>query len=318
MAAGMDVDRRPRLARGDEGSLHHLLLGGRPRRGAADLADHAGAHVGAPGAVQDLAHDLLGEVVDAAAVVPGVLVIVDVVAAAHDQVHAGAGRDAPEPFGLRREAAAGQLDDGVAALVFHHRHLAGSDVLEVEHVLAAGALQPAAVVHLPDVLERDLGPEIVVRARAGRPDVAQDVLVHQRAAERLGRDRTENGLDPALKFVARHCGSSLAAVMTFCHLTFSDSICLTSAAASPGSSAAPASRIFLITASDLMPLVISSDSFLTMSAGVPAGAATYHQGAASKPGNPCSAMVGTSGAENQRLAELTPSARSAPDWMCCR
>jgi len=40
----------------------------------------------------------------------------------------------------------------------------------------------------------------------------------------------------------------------------------------------------LITASDLMPLVISSDSFVTMSAGVPAGAATYHQGAASKPG----------------------------------
>ncbi len=214
-------------------------------------------------------------------------------------MHAGAGGDSPKTFGLRREAATGQLDDGVAALMLHHRHLAGGDVLEVEHVLAAGALQPAAVVHLPDVLQGDLRPEIVVGARAGRPDVAKNVLVHQRAAERFGRDWAEDGLDLPLELVPRdhgasHCGSSLAAVMTFFHLTFSDSICFTRAAASPGSSAAPVSRIFLITASDLMPLVISSDSFLTMSGGVPAGAATYHQGAASKPGKPCSAMVGTS------------------------
>ena len=64
IAAGMDVDRRARLRRGDQGGLHHPLLGGGPRRAAADLADHAGAHVGAPGAVQDLADHLLGEVVD--------------------------------------------------------------------------------------------------------------------------------------------------------------------------------------------------------------------------------------------------------------
>src|SRR4029077_13042699 len=103
----------------------------------ADLADHAGLHVGAPGAVQDLADHLLGEAVDVTAVVPGVLVVVDVVAAAHDQVHAGAGGDAAQAGRIGRQAAAGQLDDGVTALVLHHRNLAGGDVLEVEHVLAA-------------------------------------------------------------------------------------------------------------------------------------------------------------------------------------
>ena len=81
----------------------------------------------------------------------------------------------------------------------------------------------------------------------------------------------------------------------------------------PIRSDAPASRIFLITAGSLPPLTSSSDSFCTISFGVPAGAATYHQGAASKPSKPCSAMVGTSGSANQRLLELTPSALSAPD-----
>ena len=41
--------------------------------------------------------------------------------------------------------------------------------------------------------------------------------------------------------------------------------------------------IFLMTASDLVPFTISALSRLTISGGVPAGAATYHQGAASKP-----------------------------------
>jgi hypothetical protein len=58
------------------------------------IADHAGAHVGAPGAVQDLADHLAREVLDAA-VVLGVLVVADVVAAALDQMHARALGDAP-------------------------------------------------------------------------------------------------------------------------------------------------------------------------------------------------------------------------------
>ena len=94
----MDVDRRTGLLCCDECRLHHPLLGIGPGRLAADLADHAGAHVGAPGTVEDLADHLGGEIVDRAAVIPGILVVVDVVAAAHDQVHAGAGSDALQPF----------------------------------------------------------------------------------------------------------------------------------------------------------------------------------------------------------------------------
>ena len=113
------------------------------------------------------------------------------------------------PAGIGRQPAAGQLDDGIAAVMLHHADLAGGDVLEIEHVLAAGALDAAAVVELPDVLERDLGPEIVVRTRrAGRADVAQHVLVHQGAAELLRRDRPEHGLDLAYELLAcrRHSG----------------------------------------------------------------------------------------------------------------
>ena len=102
VAAGMDVDRRTCLGRGDQGRLHDALLGRGPRRGAADLADHAGAHLGVPGAMQDLADHLAGEILDRAPVVARILVVVDVVAAAHDQVHSRAGGDAPQSHGIRR------------------------------------------------------------------------------------------------------------------------------------------------------------------------------------------------------------------------
>ena len=95
-------------------------------------------------------------------------------------------------------------------------------------------------------------------------------------------------------------------------------MCLARSSDEPPSSEAPASRMRLMTSGDLEALTSSSLSFFTISGGVPAGAATYHHGAASKPAKPCSAMVGTSGSANQRLAELTPSALSVPDWMCGR
>jgi hypothetical protein len=57
--------------------------------------------------------------------------------------------------------------------MLHHADFAGGDILEVEHVFAAGALDAAAVVELPDIVERDLGPKIVGGARAGSAQVAQ-------------------------------------------------------------------------------------------------------------------------------------------------
>src|SRR5262249_43834998 len=142
----------------DQRRLHHALLEVRPWRLATDLADHAGAHVGAPGAVQDLADHLVGEVVDLAIVIARVLVVVDVVAAAHDEMHAGALGDALEAVRVGRETAAGQLDNGVAAVVLHHLDLAGGDVLEIEQILAAGPLEATAVIDLPGILQRDLRP----------------------------------------------------------------------------------------------------------------------------------------------------------------
>src|SRR4029079_13673459 len=151
---------RPRLRGRDQGRLHHALLGGGPRRAAADLADHAGAHLRVPGAAQDLADHLAGKILDRARMVPGILVVIDVVAAAHDEVHARALGDALETPGVGRQPAAGQLDDGVAAVMLHHADLAGGDVLEIEHVFAAGPLDAAAVVELPDVVERDFRAEV--------------------------------------------------------------------------------------------------------------------------------------------------------------
>ena len=78
--------------------------------------------------------------------------------------------------------------------MLHHGHFAGGDVLEVEHIFAPGPLEPAAVVDLPDILQGDLGAKIVVGPRARRTDVAQHMLMHQRAAQRLNQCRINQWL----------------------------------------------------------------------------------------------------------------------------
>ena len=47
-----------------------------------------------------------------------------------------------------------------------------------------------------------------------------------------------------------------------------------------------------------------------MGAGVPDGASTPNHAVASKPGKPCSAIVGVSGKDGARLSEVTASART--------
>ena len=51
-------------------------------------------------------------------------------------------------------------------------------------------------------------------------------------------------------------------------------------------------------------------SFVTIALGVLAGTASPFQAEASKPGNPASASVGTSGRFAERRSEVTPSARN--------
>src|SRR5260221_5463466 len=93
VAAGMDIERGACLALRDKGAAHDAFLERGPRRLAADLADDAGTDVGAPGTVTHLADHLAGEIVDSALGVARILILLDVVAAAHDDVGAGARRD---------------------------------------------------------------------------------------------------------------------------------------------------------------------------------------------------------------------------------
>ena len=50
--------------------------------------------------------------------------------------------------------------------------------------------------------------------------------------------------------------------------------------------------------------------------GVPAGAIRPYQAVASKPGNPVSARVGSSGIADVRFGDVTASARSLPLCIC--
>src|SRR6185369_13479363 len=54
----------------------------------------------------------------------------------------------------------------------------------------------------------------------------------------------------------------------------------------------------------------------TTSLGMPFGPTMPNQAVVSKPGNPDSAMVGTSGIAGDRLAVVTASARTRPDFTC--
>ena len=57
---------------------------------------------------------------------------------------------------------------------------------------------------------------------------------------------------------------------------------------------------------------------LTISGGVPAGASSPYQGATTTDGNPCSAVVGMSGAREIRFGLAMARIRSAPDGACGR
>src|SRR5690606_41033557 len=63
-------------------------------------------------------------------------------------------------------------------------------------------------------------------------------------------------------------------------------------------------------------LVISLDIFLTISAGVPAGAHMAYQVETSYSGTPASAAVGTSGKVGERCADATANGRIVPARMC--
>src|SRR5258708_11411294 len=171
---------------------------------AADLADDAGADMRPPGTGEDVPGHLLGEVVGLAAHGAGGLVFRHAVAAAHDDVDPGRQRDLLQPPGVGLEAAAGELDHGIAAEILHGVHLGNGHILQV-HEVAADMLHPA-VVDGVGVVEGDVRLRLVRLHHRRRAQIAEEMLVHERHAERGRLDQAGHGLNAALKTLSIHDG----------------------------------------------------------------------------------------------------------------
>src|SRR5688572_4189368 len=87
IASRMDVERGAGLGLSDDCAAHDPLLQVGPLSLTADLPDDAGADVGAPSPLEHLRDDLLSEALDAFVLIPGILVLLDVIAAADDDRH---------------------------------------------------------------------------------------------------------------------------------------------------------------------------------------------------------------------------------------
>src|SRR6266851_1096718 len=170
VAAGMDIERGTGLALRDQGAAHDAFFERRPRRLAADLADDAGTDVGAPGAVAHLADHLAGEIVDGALGVARILVLLDIVAAAHHDIGAGARRYFGKTGRIGLQAAAGQLDHRSTAGGDHSADLVDGDIELIEPVFRA--MLDLAVVDRPDGLERDLRLGLVAAGDGRRVEIA--------------------------------------------------------------------------------------------------------------------------------------------------
>ena len=120
----MDGERATGFLLGDHGAGENALLEIGPWPLASDLADDAGADLGAPRALLHLVDHFLGKAVDAAVVIGRVLVVMDVVAAAHDDVSAGLARDLGQSLRIGLQAADRQFHHGLPAMGDHLRRCA--------------------------------------------------------------------------------------------------------------------------------------------------------------------------------------------------
>ena len=208
MASRVDVDGGSGLALREDRAPHHPLLELRPRRLAADLADDAGPDAGAPSPLLHLGTDLRRKVFDAPLVVGGILVLLDVVPAAHHHVHPGTLGDFAELLRSRAQAAVGQLHDRAAPRIAHRLHFLHHHFGHVEHV--AWCMLELPVVDGPHVLERDGAPVAAAGLQVRGTDVAYEVLVHQGGPEGVRVDRTAHCLHLAADGVALHRRSLLS------------------------------------------------------------------------------------------------------------
>src|SRR5262249_29625984 len=129
VATGVDHEGGAGLALGDHGRPHDLLLVVRPRPGAADLADEAGADAGIAHAGGDVGDDLAGQVVHRAPVHVRGVGGRHVVAGPHHDVESGGAGDAGQGQRVAGEAPRRGIDHGPAPGVLEEEDLVPGDLL---------------------------------------------------------------------------------------------------------------------------------------------------------------------------------------------
>jgi hypothetical protein len=160
-----------------------------------DLADQRGPDAGALHAVRQLGHEQVRDLVRGGALQPVRMRVVHVEAAAGHDVQARALGDARQLSHPPSDPDDREVDQAGAARCAHALELAHGEVRVVDDQVVLQAREVPA--HEAEVLHAD---PLVGRARLARrlqphPRVDQQVLVHVRAAQRLGSDGAQHGLD---------------------------------------------------------------------------------------------------------------------------
>lgn len=115
--------------------------------------------------------------------------------------------------------------------------------------------------------------------------------------------------------LSHYCGLICAALTMSRHFSPSDTLNRANVAGSDPTGLAPRPAYCVTTLGWRSARAACSDSLATMAGGVPLGAHRPYQVLMSKPGNPDSAIVGTSGSSSTRRLVVTATARSLPDLM---
>lgn len=212
-ARQMDRQRHAGDARGARRSPQRLAFFGGEILADADLADQPGHDRRLRPAAADVVDDELGNGVHIHRLQPFGMGVLKIEAGAHDDLQAGHAADAGELFGVAADADIGGIDDGVAARRAIALQLRQRQVGVVERDVVAVDVRVHA--QLADDLDvhRLLGDRHVVGVAGAFPAaraIEQDVLVHQRDAHLLDRNRAEHGhhmagCDPDWQPLGGHC-----------------------------------------------------------------------------------------------------------------
>jgi hypothetical protein len=135
-APRMHVDGCAGLSLRNERTMQQAFLKLRPRNLTTDLTDYARADARPPCTFQDLRDYFAGEAVQRTGFVRRVLVLVNIMSAAHYNSCTSTLSDLNETLGVRLEPAAGQFDDCSPASLHHGRDFARRRVPTTQRVIA--------------------------------------------------------------------------------------------------------------------------------------------------------------------------------------